>query len=138
MSTQYVKNNSPSGHCQQHCHSFTHHRLWEMLQEGDGIALASATNKGKGKERDESDLAHHRSFLEQSESPMYPPISEDAEETRRVEEVASDRMLSRVYLIFCRLEPQKMGSCRASAKKSCARIANLFCSLPCFRRVEAC
>jgi len=69
----------------------------EMLQEDGEIALASATNKGKGKEREEFDLAQVHS--EQLESPMYPPSSEDAEETRQVEEVASDR-LSHVCLIY--------------------------------------
>jgi hypothetical protein len=108
-----------------------------MLQEDGEIALASATDKGKGKEREEFDLAQvHTSFPEQLESPMYPPNSEDAEETRRVEEVASDR-LSRICLIFCRLEPQKVGSSRASAKKSSTRIEISFCFVPRFRRVAA-
>jgi len=106
-----------------------------MLQEDGEIALASATNKGKGKEREEFEI--HTSLPEQLESPMYPPNSEDAEETRRVEEVASDR-LSHVCLIFCRLEPQKVGSSRASAKKSCTRIAISFCLVPRFRRVATC
>jgi hypothetical protein len=109
-----------------------------MLQEDDEIALASVTDKGKGKEREEFDLDHnHRSFSDQLEGPMYPPINEDAEETRRVEEVVSDRMLSRVCLIFCRLESQKVGSSRASAKKGCPRIAVSYCSVPHFRRFAA-
>ena len=57
-----------------------------MLQEDEDVTSASVADKGKGKERDEFDLGEDKGF---PESTIYPPMSEDAEETRRVEEVST-------------------------------------------------
>lgn len=72
-----------------------------MLQDDEDTSLASSTDKGKGKEREEFGLSHNpRSSPNPKESSMYPPVSEDVEETRRVEEVVSNCMLLFPVLFF--------------------------------------
>jgi predicted phage-related endonuclease len=61
-----------------------------MHQDDGDTTLAWSPDKGKGKEREEFDLDdNHRGFREDMET-VYPPMNEDAEETRRVEEVGPD------------------------------------------------
>ena len=58
---------------------------------------------GKGKDRET-----HSPVSEDDTS--YPPINEDAEETRRIEEVYSLSTFPEHAVTFC-LEPKEMGNC---------------------------
>lgn len=66
-----------------------------MLQEDEDIALASVADKGKRKEREEFGLGDDKGH-----EPLYPPMSEDAEETRRVEEVRTCLVIMHMFYMF--------------------------------------